>query len=90
MTSERCSLVPTIKRFLPITDITSAGKVEMIDGTILEVDAVVFATGYYHSYPFLRDWEATRRDDANTRLVIAQYTVANLHLDLFYIREGAD
>lgn len=72
---------------MPITDPNGPGQVEMLDGSVLEIDAVVFATGYYHSYPFLRDWEASRVGDPAAQLVQAQYTVANLYLDLFYIRK---
>jgi hypothetical protein len=56
----------------------------MLDGSVIEVDSVLFATGYYHSYPFFRDYQA-RRTSESTKIVQSQYTVLNLHQDLFYI-----
>jgi lysine/ornithine N-monooxygenase len=63
------------------------GSIELTDGAILEVDSVLFATGYYHSYPFLSDFESRASVSEDTKIVHGQYTVLNLHDDLFYIRK---
>ncbi|KAK4689322.1 hypothetical protein P7C73_g802, partial [Tremellales sp. Uapishka_1] len=85
LVSDKCSLVPVVKRFLPPTPSSDSGQVEMADGSVIEVDAVLFATGYFHSYPFLKDYESRRGTSESSRIHESQYTVLNLHLDLFHI-----
>ncbi|RMZ68042.1 flavin dependent monooxygenase [Pyrenophora seminiperda CCB06] len=70
-TQER-RLVPQIKRFLPET----AG-VEFTDGTTEhDIDAVVFATGYFYSLPFLQD--------VRPKLITSGERVEHTYQHIFY------
>lgn len=42
--SGEIKVVPGIKKFLP-------GRVELVDGRVLDVDSVIFATGYQSNVP---------------------------------------
>jgi indole-3-pyruvate monooxygenase len=42
--SGKIKVVPGIKKF-------SAGKVELVDGSVLDIDSVVLATGYRSNVP---------------------------------------
>ncbi|KAM5342151.1 hypothetical protein ACJ41O_015182 [Fusarium nematophilum] len=62
------------------------------DGQVLEgVDAVVFATGYLTSYPFLSQYHGddVPIDDAGSDILVTSdgNMVHNLHKDIFYIQD---
>ncbi|CAG8487631.1 10787_t:CDS:2 [Ambispora gerdemannii] len=56
---EKTSIIikPVIKRFSIVgNNYSKKGIIEFIDGSTLgDVDAIIFATGYFYSFPFLRD-----------------------------------
>ena len=68
--------VPEIAEFLPESHGTRA--VRFADGRVEEdVDAIVFATGYYYSFPFLSSLES--------KLISTGERIQHLYMHLFYI-----
>ena len=68
--------VPEIVEFLPVS--RGARAVRFADGRVEEdVDAIVFATGYYYSFPFLSSLES--------KLISTGERVQHLYMHLFYI-----
>ncbi|KKA27793.1 hypothetical protein TD95_003565 [Thielaviopsis punctulata] len=64
--------VPEISEFLP-----STRGVRLIDGTeISDIDALIFSTGYFFSYPFL--------EDLQDKLITSGRGVRGLYQHLFY------
>ena len=69
-------IVPEITEFLPFSHGTRA--VRFADGRVEEdVDAILFATGYYYSFPFLSSLES--------KLITTGERVHNTYEHLFYI-----
>jgi len=74
---------------IPTPGQETPGSVRLVDGRILEgIDRVILCTGYYFSYPFLRELHADNtppREVSETTLVTDGYQIHNLHKDIFYI-----
>lgn len=69
-------IVPEIAEFLPDTQGTRA--VRFVDGRVEEnLDAILFATGYYYSFPFLPSLEP--------KIISTGERVQHLYKHLFYI-----
>lgn len=69
--------VPEIAEFLPVSHGTRA--VRFADGRVEEdVDAILFATGYYYSFPFLSS-------SLESKLISTGERVQHLYKHLFYI-----
>ncbi|ORY32264.1 hypothetical protein BCR39DRAFT_587004 [Naematelia encephala] len=83
--------VPEIKRFRPPSDGgIEGGQVELTDGRVISgIGAVIFATGYQYSFPFLPELHADPGKSEPRRtgfpLVTDGKGVLNLYRDTFYI-----
>ncbi|CAG8519348.1 3354_t:CDS:2 [Paraglomus occultum] len=63
------------------------GQVEFIDGTVINVHRIIFATGFMYSYPFLHGIEIGKNGDVSQEriLVTSGERVYNLYKQVFYI-----
>ncbi|CAG8567983.1 4001_t:CDS:2 [Paraglomus occultum] len=63
------------------------GQVEFIDGTVINVHRIIFATGFMYSYPFLHGIEIGKHGDVSKEriLVTSGKRVYNLYKQVFYI-----
>ncbi|EIN08775.1 FAD/NAD(P)-binding domain-containing protein [Punctularia strigosozonata HHB-11173 SS5] len=77
-----------VTRFIVADEHGRPGIVEFLDGSVLEVDTVIFATGYHFSYPFLSHLERpgdTSSPSPENVIVTRGDATLNLHRDIFYI-----
>lgn len=70
------TIIGEIRRFLPLDNLR--GRVELLNGTILSVDALIFGTGYRYAFPFLSQFHGDG-------LVTDGSHVQSLYLDTFFI-----
>ena len=91
--AESVIVKPIVKRFIvSYSDIHEKrsipyGQVEFIDGTIINVYRIIFATGFMYSYPFLHGIEIGKNEDVSKEriLVTSGERVYNLYKQVFYI-----
>jgi len=87
------TLVPEIKRFLPIDSQFNEGRVELVNGTIISgIDHIIFGTGYRYTFPFLPQYHnsSVGLNDTvplgTTQPIVTDGTyLRSLYLDTFYI-----
>ncbi|KAF8953876.1 hypothetical protein BDZ97DRAFT_572300 [Flammula alnicola] len=87
------TVVPEIKRFLPISSEFNQGRVELVNGTIISgIDRILFATGFRYTYPFLPQYHNsslgandTAPADGIQPIVTDGTHLRSLYLDAFYI-----
>ncbi|PPQ80532.1 hypothetical protein CVT24_002655 [Panaeolus cyanescens] len=87
------TIVPEIRRFLPVGSNIRDGRVELVNGTIISgIDRIIFATGYRYTYPFLPQYHNSSLGlhdhappDAVQPIVTDGSHLRSLYLDAFYI-----
>ncbi|KAF9525710.1 FAD/NAD(P)-binding domain-containing protein [Crepidotus variabilis] len=88
-------VVGEVKRFLPPTSTIGTSSIELANGTSLTgVDAIIFATGFRYSFPFLPQYhnpsvpnDQTGPSNLPQPIVTDGTHLRNLYLDIFYIEE---
>lgn len=79
--------IPEVKLFRSPQQTPGESEIELVDGTTVHADAVIFCTGYQYSFPFLPQYHADsdRFTPDLQPLILRGDHVLHLYRDVFYI-----